>query len=161
MINLPTVGMVIDTCHFFAGGSTIDSIKVIDGKKLAVFHINDVEKMPREHIQDANRLFPGDGVIPLKEIISAVRDWLRRRCFGRNFPSRILAAQAIDSSEGGKGKVETRVEIEVDGRQKKEEEGGRRHRRREKAQKAGEARRLRPLCPMCPVMRPTPSVPSQ
>jgi len=72
-INLPTVGMVIDTCHFFAGGSTIDSIKVVDARKLAVFHINDVEKMPREHIEDAQRLFPGDGVIPLKEIVAAVR----------------------------------------------------------------------------------------
>ena len=72
-VNLPMVGMVIDTCHFFAGGSTIDSIKAIDAKKLAVFHINDVEKMPREFIEDANRLFPGDGVIPLKEIITAVR----------------------------------------------------------------------------------------
>jgi 2-keto-myo-inositol isomerase len=72
-VDLPTVGMVIDTCHLFAGGSTIDSIKAIDAKKLAVFHINDVEKMPREFIEDANRLFPGDGVIPLKEIIAAVR----------------------------------------------------------------------------------------
>ncbi len=73
-INLPTAGMVIDTCHFFAGGSTIDSIKAIDAHKLAVLHINDVEKMPRENIEDAHRLFPGDGVIPLKEIIGAVRD---------------------------------------------------------------------------------------
>jgi 2-keto-myo-inositol isomerase len=72
-INLPTVGMVIDTCHFFAGGSTIGSIKALDARKLAVLHINDVEKMPRELIEDANRLFPGDGVIPLKEIIVAVR----------------------------------------------------------------------------------------
>lgn len=72
-LNLPTVGMVIDTCHFFAGCSTIESIKKIDAQKLAVFHINDVEKMPREFIEDANRVFPGDGVIPLKEIIRAVR----------------------------------------------------------------------------------------
>ncbi|MCL4488095.1 MAG: sugar phosphate isomerase/epimerase [Chloroflexi bacterium] len=67
------VGMVIDTCHFYAGNSTLDSIRVIDARKLAVFHINDVESMPKEQITDANRLFPGDGVIPLKQIISAVR----------------------------------------------------------------------------------------
>ncbi len=67
------VGMVIDTCHFYAGGSTLDSIRAIDARQLAVFHINDVEKMPKEKITDANRLFPGDGVIPLKEIIAAVR----------------------------------------------------------------------------------------
>lgn len=72
-VNLPNVGMVIDTCHFFAGKSTLDSIKVIDARKLVVFHINDVEPMPKDQITDANRLFPGDGVIPLKEIIAAVR----------------------------------------------------------------------------------------
>ena len=67
------IGMVIDTCHFFAGGSTLDSLRVIDAKKLAIFHINDVEPMPKEEITDAHRLFPGDGVIPLREIIGAVR----------------------------------------------------------------------------------------
>ncbi len=72
-LNLPHVGMVIDTCHFYAGGSTLDSIKQIEAKKLAVFHINDVEPMPKEQIEDANRLFPGDGVIPLQDIIASVR----------------------------------------------------------------------------------------
>ncbi|MBI5301842.1 MAG: sugar phosphate isomerase/epimerase [Chloroflexi bacterium] len=73
LVNLPNVGMVIDTCHFFAGDSTLDSIKAIDARKLAVFHINDVESMPKDQITDANRLFPGDGVIPLANIINAVR----------------------------------------------------------------------------------------
>ena len=59
--------------EYWQNPSTLDSIKTIDVEKLAVFHINDVEPMPREKITDANRLFPGDGVIPLKEIIEAVR----------------------------------------------------------------------------------------
>ncbi len=67
------VGMVIDTCHFYAGNSTLESIRAIDPRRLAVFHINDVESTPKEKITDANRLFPGDGVIPLKDIIGAVR----------------------------------------------------------------------------------------
>ncbi len=71
--NRANVGMVIDTCHFYAGNSTIESIRSIDVKKLAVFHINDVESMPKDTITDANRLFPGDGVIPLQSIIGAVR----------------------------------------------------------------------------------------
>lgn len=69
----PNVGMVIDTCHFYAGGSTVESIRDIDVHKLAVFHINDVEAVPKDKITDANRLFPGDGVIPLPQIVSAVR----------------------------------------------------------------------------------------
>ncbi|HEX7589110.1 MAG TPA: sugar phosphate isomerase/epimerase [Anaerolineae bacterium] len=73
MTDRANVGMVIDTCHFYAGGSTLESIRTIDVKKFVVFHINDVEQMPKEKITDANRLFPGDGVIPLKDIIGAVR----------------------------------------------------------------------------------------
>ncbi len=69
----PNVGMVIDTCHFYAGGSTIESIKNIAPRRLAIFHINDVESMPKEKITDAHRLFPGDGVIPLGEIVNAIR----------------------------------------------------------------------------------------
>jgi 2-keto-myo-inositol isomerase len=72
-LDLPNVGMVIDTCHWFAGDSTLESIHQVNAQKLAVFHINDVEAMPKEKIEDAHRLFPGDGVIPLKEIIAAVR----------------------------------------------------------------------------------------
>ena len=72
-VNLPNVGMVIDTCHFYAGGSTLNSMRGVDQNKLAVLHINDVESMPKEKITDANRLFPGDGVIPLREMITVIR----------------------------------------------------------------------------------------
>lgn len=72
-VDRPNLGMVIDTCHYFAGDSTLDSVRAVPAQNLAIFHINDVEKMPKEKIEDANRLFPGDGVIPLKEIIEAVR----------------------------------------------------------------------------------------
>lgn len=72
-VNKPNIGLVIDTCHYFAGESTLDSVRGVPAKNLAIFHINDVGKMPKEKIEDANRLFPGDGVIPLKEIVDAVR----------------------------------------------------------------------------------------
>jgi 2-keto-myo-inositol isomerase len=67
------VGMVVDTCHFYAGGSTSDSIGALDSSKVAILHINDVEPLPRDTITDANRLFPGDGVIPLRQIIGDFR----------------------------------------------------------------------------------------
>ena len=73
IVERENIGMVIDTCHYFAGDSTLDSVRAVKAENLAIFHINDVEKMPKEKIEDANRLFPGDGVIPLKEIIEAVR----------------------------------------------------------------------------------------
>jgi 2-keto-myo-inositol isomerase len=67
------VGLVIDSFHFYAGGSHIESIDSLDAQKLFIFHINDAENLPREQLEDRHRLLPGLGILPLKEIISALR----------------------------------------------------------------------------------------
>ena len=67
------VGLVIDTCHFYAGGSTLDSIDAVDPAKLLIFHINDVEERPKDTIEDAHRLLPGEGVIPLDDILARLK----------------------------------------------------------------------------------------
>jgi 2-keto-myo-inositol isomerase len=38
-----------------------------------VLHINDVEDVPKPDITDGHRLYPGEGVLPLQDILSAVR----------------------------------------------------------------------------------------
>jgi 2-keto-myo-inositol isomerase len=63
------VGLVIDTCHFYAGRSQLSSIGQVEAKKVLIFHINDVEDRPLETIEDAHRLLPGEGVIPLDDIL--------------------------------------------------------------------------------------------
>jgi 2-keto-myo-inositol isomerase len=72
-VNRPNVGLVIDTCHFYAGGSELSSIEAVDPEKLFIFHINDVEARPLETIEDAHRLLPGEGVIPLDAILSRLK----------------------------------------------------------------------------------------
>jgi len=67
------IGLVIDTCHFYAGGSRLESIAQVDPKKILIFHINDVEERPLDTIEDAHRLLPGEGVIPLHDILSALQ----------------------------------------------------------------------------------------
>lgn len=69
----PNVGLVIDTCHFYAGDSSLDSIEGVSPEKLFIFHINDVEERPRETIEDAHRLLPGEGVIPLAVILARLK----------------------------------------------------------------------------------------
>ena len=71
-VNRDNIGMVLDTFHFYAGGSKMDSIKNVDKEKIFIFHINDAENRPRDQLQDSHRLFPGQGVIPLREIIAAL-----------------------------------------------------------------------------------------
>jgi 2-keto-myo-inositol isomerase len=65
------VGLVIDSFHFYAGGSTIDMIESLDPESLFIFHINDAEDLPREQLQDSHRLLPGLGILPLAEMLQA------------------------------------------------------------------------------------------
>ena len=67
------VGLVIDSFHFYAGGSRVESIEALDAQKLFVFHINDAEDLPREQLEDRHRLLPGLGILPLKEILGALK----------------------------------------------------------------------------------------
>ena len=67
------VGLVIDTCHFHAGGSELRSIEGVPPQRILIFHINDVEDRPLETIEDAHRLLPGEGVIPLDDILTRLK----------------------------------------------------------------------------------------
>lgn len=71
--NRRNIGLVIDSFHFYTGGSTIEMIDDLDAKRLFIFHIDDAEDLPREQLTDAHRLLPGLGILPLKEIIAAFR----------------------------------------------------------------------------------------
>jgi 2-keto-myo-inositol isomerase len=72
-VDRPDVGMVLDSFHFYAGGSTLESIDAIDPAKLFVLHINDAEDRPREELNDSHRLFPGLGILSLKEIVAGLK----------------------------------------------------------------------------------------
>jgi len=63
--------LVIDSFHFYAGGSTVEMIEALDPNLLAVFHINDAEDRPQSELADSHRLFPGLGILPLRAMISS------------------------------------------------------------------------------------------
>jgi len=67
-VGRENVGNVLDTFHFYAGGSTYEAIASMRPEKLFIFHINDAEDLPKEQLTDAHRLYPGTGILPLKEI---------------------------------------------------------------------------------------------
>ena len=69
----PNVGLVLDTFHFFAGGSSLASIRRLNPAKIFIVHLNDVERVPRRKMHDALRLFPGKGILPLAGILRALK----------------------------------------------------------------------------------------
>ncbi len=67
-VNRENIGNVLDTFHFYAGNSTFKAIDSMKPEKLFIFHINDAENLPKEDLTDAHRLYPGTGILPIKEI---------------------------------------------------------------------------------------------
>jgi 2-keto-myo-inositol isomerase len=60
-----------DFYHIYKGGSDFVGLGMIEATRMHVFHINDYPgQPPRESIQDAHRVFPGDGICPLEETIA-------------------------------------------------------------------------------------------
>ena len=73
--NDPDVRILPDVYHLFRGNSGFESLKMIDGKMIEVFHMNDYPgDIPREQMEDKDRIYPGDGVAPLKQIIADLRN---------------------------------------------------------------------------------------
>lgn len=67
-VDRPNIGNVIDTFHFYAGNSSFEAIDSMKPEKLFIFHINDAENLPKETLTDAHRLYPGTGILPIREI---------------------------------------------------------------------------------------------
>ncbi len=67
-VGRDNVGNVIDSFHFYAGNSTFEAIDIMRPEKLFIFHINDAEDLPKEQLTDAQRLYPGEGILPLTEM---------------------------------------------------------------------------------------------
>lgn len=76
-VDRANVGMVIDTFHFHAGNSRFEDIDRVRIDRLFVVHLNGCEDLPREQLTDAHRLYPGEGVIPIGQILSRLhaRGW--------------------------------------------------------------------------------------
>jgi sugar phosphate isomerase/epimerase len=71
----PKACVLPDVYHLFKGGSGFDGLKFLQGKAIGIFHVNDYPKdKDRGAIKDADRVYPGDGVAPLKDVFRTLRD---------------------------------------------------------------------------------------
>ena len=66
----PRACILPDVYHIYKGGSDFNSLKLLNGSSIHMFHINDYPAdPPRKTISDKDRIYPGDGVAPLNQII--------------------------------------------------------------------------------------------
>ena len=66
----PGTCLLLDTYHIFKGGSDFSGLGLFSDASLQVFHINDYPSEPsRESMNDSHRVYPGDGIAPLTNIL--------------------------------------------------------------------------------------------
>ncbi len=71
----PDVKILPDVYHMFRGGSGFNALKMLDGNLIEIFHMNDYpSSKPREQQDDADRIFPGDGVAPMNQILTDLKN---------------------------------------------------------------------------------------
>jgi sugar phosphate isomerase/epimerase len=61
--------VLADVYHLYRGGSDPAGLRLLGSKALPVLHINDYPAIPREQITDAHRVYPGDGIAPMDQIL--------------------------------------------------------------------------------------------
>jgi len=70
----PKACLLADVYHLYKGGSGFSGLRLLAGSGMHVFHMNDYPATPaRDKISDADRVYPGDGVAPLKSILRDLR----------------------------------------------------------------------------------------
>jgi sugar phosphate isomerase/epimerase len=64
----PRAAILADVYHLHKGGSDFGGLHLLGPDAVPVLHMNDYPDLPREKLNDSDRVYPGDGVAPLKEI---------------------------------------------------------------------------------------------
>ena len=65
-------GVLADVYHLYKGGSPLEGLKVLNARALPLFHVNDYPNIAPQSIEDADRVFPGDGVAPLGSVFKTL-----------------------------------------------------------------------------------------
>jgi len=65
--GLDNIGIMMDTFHYYKSSVPLSEIEAIPVDKLLICHVNDAPDLPREQLEDSDRVHCGLGDIPLLE----------------------------------------------------------------------------------------------
>jgi sugar phosphate isomerase/epimerase len=65
----PNMHPMLDCYHFWSGNNKLEDLDLLKPGEIAHVHFQDVADMPRELLDNATRVIPGDGVTPLVKIL--------------------------------------------------------------------------------------------
>lgn len=72
--NHPQAKIIPDTFHMYISQGGFEGLKLLDGKMIAIFQFADAPADPGpDDLQDQHRVYPGDGVLPLSQILTDLK----------------------------------------------------------------------------------------
>jgi 2-keto-myo-inositol isomerase len=91
--------LLLDVFHLYKSGTPFTSLKQINGGMLHVMHINDYpQAADPSTLNDSNRVYPGDGIAPFRQIMRDLRDNGFRGYFSLELFNRDYWAKSADEN---------------------------------------------------------------
>ncbi|MFD2145730.1 sugar phosphate isomerase/epimerase family protein [Mucilaginibacter antarcticus] len=67
--------VLLDSFHIYKGGSSVESLALVNKNAIKVFHVNDYPAgISPQKISEPDRIYTGDGVTPLKQILQLIKN---------------------------------------------------------------------------------------
>ncbi len=77
----PKSKIIPDVFHMYISDGGFEGLKQLNGDLFAIFQFNDAPKnMKKEDMKDKHRVYPGDGILPLTQILKDLKQTGFKRC---------------------------------------------------------------------------------
>lgn len=99
-------GVLADVYHLYKGGSPLAGLTMLNTRALPIFHVNDYPDIAPSAIGDADRVWPGNGVAPLRAVFQTLREigfdgYLSLELFNPNY----WKGDALQTAQMGREKL--------------------------------------------------------
>jgi 2-keto-myo-inositol isomerase len=108
----PKACVLADVFHLYRGGSDFNGLRLLSSNAIQVFHMNDYPaEPPRDKINDSFRVFPGDGIAPMTQILKDLQATGGTKVLSLELFSRKYWEQdALEVAKAGLEKMKTAVQ---------------------------------------------------
>lgn len=109
----PDACILADVYHLYRGGSDPAALRLLSRSAAYSFHMNDYPAQPaREQLKDSDRVWPGDGAAPIRDMLNAFADnradvWLSVELFNADYWKRPATETARTGLEKMKAAVDS------------------------------------------------------
>ena len=109
----PKACVLADIFHLYKGGSEFAGLRLLSGAAHPVFHMNDYPAdPPRDKVNDGYRVFPGDGVAPIPQILRDLRAGGGRTVLSLElFSRKYWEKDALEVAQAGLEKLKSAVAL--------------------------------------------------